>query len=75
VVNVAMIELYWSIGEHVSQKIAAAEWGDGMVDELAAHLASRQPGLKVFSRRNLFRMTQFYEAYHDQKIVSAQLTQ
>ncbi len=74
-VNVAMIELYWSVGEHISRKISDAEWGDGVVDELAAYLARHQPGLKGFTRRNLFRMRQFYEAYHDHEIVSALLTQ
>ncbi|WP_421861092.1 PDDEXK nuclease domain-containing protein [Parvibaculum sp.] len=74
-VNVAMIELYWSIGEHISRKIAAAEWGDGVVDQLAAFLSHSQPGLKGFSRQNLFRMRQFYEAYRDHEIVSALLRQ
>jgi predicted nuclease of restriction endonuclease-like (RecB) superfamily len=74
-VNVAMIELYWSVGEHISRKIAAAEWGDGVVDELAAYLSRRQPGLKGFSRQNLFRMKQFYEAYRAEPIVSALLRQ
>jgi len=69
-VNVAMIELYWSVGAHISRKIASAEWGDGVVVELAAFLARTQPGLKGFSRQNLFRMKQFYEAYHDHEIVS-----
>lgn len=74
-VNVAMIELYWSVGEHISRKIADAEWGDGVVDELAAYLARHQPGIRGFSRQNLFRMKQFYEAYHDHEIVSALLRQ
>ncbi len=74
-VNVALIELYWNVGQIISRKIAAAEWGDGVVDELAAFLARTQPGLKGFTRRNLFRMRQFYEAYHDHSIVSPLLTQ
>lgn len=74
-VNVALIELYWNVGQIISRKIAAAEWGDGVVDELAAFLARTQPGLKGFSRQNLFRMKQFYEAYRDHSIVSALLRQ
>ena len=31
-VNTSLIELYWQIGQRISQKIAAAEWGDGVVD-------------------------------------------
>lgn len=74
-VNVALIELYWQIGEHISRKIAAAEWGDGVVDQLAAHIARTHPGLRGFTRRNLFRMRQFYEAYQPAKFVPALLAQ
>ena len=31
-----------------------AEWGDGVVDELAAYIARTQPGLRGFTRANLF---------------------
>jgi predicted nuclease of restriction endonuclease-like (RecB) superfamily len=74
-VNTALIELYWRIGERISGKIAAAEWGDGVVDQLARYLAQTQPGLRGFTRRNLFRMRQFYEAYSVPEIVPALLTQ
>ena len=30
-VNTTLIELYWQIGQRISHKIAAAEWGDGVV--------------------------------------------
>jgi predicted nuclease of restriction endonuclease-like (RecB) superfamily len=62
-VNTTLIELYWQIGEHISRKIAAAEWGAGVVDRLAAYIARTQPGLRGFTRPNLFRMRQFHEAY------------
>lgn len=74
-VNTTLIELYWQVGEVISSKIAAAEWGDGVVTQLAAHIALSQPGLRGFTRRNLFRMRQFYEAYQDNQLVSALLTQ
>lgn len=74
-VNTTLIELYWKIGAHISRKIAAAEWGDGVVEQLAAYLAQTQPGLRGFTRRNLFRMRQFYDAYQGTAIVSALLTQ
>jgi predicted nuclease of restriction endonuclease-like (RecB) superfamily len=74
-VNTAMIELYWQIGQHISHKIAAAEWGDGVVDRLAEYIAGTQPGLRGFTRRNLFRMRQFYEAYQPHEKVSALLAQ
>lgn len=74
-VNTTLIELYWQIGEHISRKIAAAEWGDGVVDQLARYLAQTQPGLRGFTRRNLFRMRQFYEAYAGNEFVSPLVTQ
>ena len=74
-VNTSLIELYWQVGEIISRKIAAAEWGDGVVKQLADHIAQTQPGLRGFTKRNLFRMLQFYETYKDEAIVSALLTQ
>lgn len=62
-VNTTLMDLYWQIGQRISHKIASAEWGDGVVAQLADHLAKTQPGLHGFTRRNLFRMRQFYEAY------------
>jgi len=74
-VNTSLIELYWQVGAYISGKLAAAEWGDGVVEQLARHLAHTQPGLRGFTRRNLFRMRQFYEVYQQDKKVSALLTQ
>jgi len=74
-VNTSLIELYWQVGEHISRHIAAAEWGDGVVRQLAAHLAQTEPSLRGFTSRNLFRMRQFYEAYPQPELVSALLTQ
>jgi predicted nuclease of restriction endonuclease-like (RecB) superfamily len=70
-VNTSLIDLYWQVGEIISRKIAAAEWGDGVVQQLADHIAQSQPGLRGFTRPNLFRMRQFYETYKDEAIVSA----
>ena len=69
-VNTALIDLYWQVGQTISQKIAQAQWGDGVVALLAAHLAQTQPGLRGFTARNLFRMRQFYEAYQGDEKVS-----
>lgn len=69
-VNTTLIDLYWQVGQIISQKIAQVQWGDGVVAQLAAHLAQTQPGLRGFTRANLFRMRQFYEAYKGDAIVS-----
>jgi len=71
-----LVELYWQVGEHISRKLASAEWGDGVVPLLAAHIAEARPGLRGFTSRNLFRMRQFHETYRDApQFVSALLTQ
>lgn len=74
-VNAALIALYWDVGAMISRKIQAADWGDGVVDELAAFIARKEPNLRGFTRRNLFRMRQFYEAYVNDPIVSPVVTQ
>lgn len=74
-VNAELVSLYWKIGEYISHKLESAEWGDGVVEELACYLARTQPGLRGFSRQNLFRMKQFHEAYRGDEKVSALLRQ
>ena len=74
-VNTALIELYWEVGAMISRKIEAAEWGDGVVDQLAQFIARTEPTLRGFTRRNLFRMRQFYAAYREDPIVSPLVTQ
>jgi predicted nuclease of restriction endonuclease-like (RecB) superfamily len=74
-VNTALIDLYWRVGEYISRKLETATWGEGVVEELARYIRRRQPNARGFTRRNLFRMRQFFEAYAGQKKVSALLTQ
>ncbi|HKI21656.1 MAG TPA: DUF1016 N-terminal domain-containing protein, partial [Isosphaeraceae bacterium] len=74
-VNTTLIQLYWSIGEYISRKIESAAWGEGVVDQLAAHIARTHPGMRGYTRANLFRMRQFYESYRGDEKVSALLRQ
>ncbi|MHB8303435.1 MAG: PDDEXK nuclease domain-containing protein [Acidobacteriaceae bacterium] len=67
-VNTALIDLYWQVGAYISRKIEAAEWGDGVVPQLAAYIARAQPGMRGFTTSNLFRMKKFYETYRDESI-------
>lgn len=75
VVNTVLVEHYWELGAYISGKIAGAEWGDGVVEDLATDLARRYPGTRGYTRRNLFRMRQFFEAYRAHKKVSPLVTQ
>ncbi len=74
-VNTELVGLYFRVGEYISRKLETATWGEGVVDELARYIQRRQPNLRGFTRRNLFRMRQFFEAYNKNKKVSALLTQ
>ncbi len=69
-VNAELVAHYWELGEYISKKIASAEWGDGVVEELATDLARRYPGVRGYTRPNLFRMRQFYGAYRSNRKVS-----
>ena len=62
-VNTELINLYWLIGENISNKMNSAVWGDSIVTELANYIKKIEPNLKGFSDKNIWRMKQFYEAY------------
>jgi hypothetical protein len=59
-VNTVLINLYWRVGEIISRQLESAEWGDSVVPQLAAYISRTHSGLHGFTRRNLFRMRQFY---------------
>ena len=62
-VNTELIGLYWKIGEYISGRVEAEDWGKSVVENLAGYLKVQEPDLKGFSSRNLWRMKQFYEEY------------
>jgi len=74
-VNTEIVKLYWNIGEYISKKLEAAEWGDAVVDQLADYIQVKHPEFKGFTRRGLYRMRQFYDTYRQKEFVSAVLTQ
>jgi predicted nuclease of restriction endonuclease-like (RecB) superfamily len=74
-VNTELVGLYWQLGKYIEDKIAKAEWGDGVVEQLAQELARRYPGQRGFTGRNLFRMRQFFEAYGANPKLSPLVTQ
>jgi predicted nuclease of restriction endonuclease-like (RecB) superfamily len=74
-VNTALIDLYWRIGEYISRKLETATWGEGVVEALARYIQRHHPSLRGFTRRNLFRMRQLFEAYKGKEKVPALLTQ
>lgn len=66
-VNTTLIELYWNIGGYISTKTIKENWGKGVVKELAEYIRLKDPTLKGFTDKNLWRMKQFYDTYKDEK--------
>jgi predicted nuclease of restriction endonuclease-like (RecB) superfamily len=62
-INTALIDLYWQIGQIISQKVSSEAWGKSVVSELAKYITQNAPEIKGFSDKNLWRMKQFYETY------------
>ena len=74
-VNSMLVELYWQVGAYIHNKLESAAWGEGIVNQLAKYLKTTQPGLRGFTRRNLFRMRQFYATYRGDEKVPPLVTQ
>jgi len=72
-VNKHLIDLYWNIGQIISEKVTFSIWGEGVVKSLSEHIKSNFPGIKGFSSQNLWRMKQFYEIYATNQELSALL--
>jgi predicted nuclease of restriction endonuclease-like (RecB) superfamily len=62
-VNRELIQLYFQIGMQLSHKIAQAQWGSKVVQQLANDLQREINGLRGFSYRNLMNMRAFAEEY------------
>ena len=74
-VNAELIQMYWNVGEYLSGLCANSGFGDKVIDEVAAYIATANPGVKGFNRRGLYRMKQFYETYKDDEFVTPLVTQ
>jgi len=72
-VNTELIDLYWKVGEFISQRIANEEWGKSIVSSLAVYIQTAEPELKGFSDKNLWRMKQFFETYKEHPKLAALL--
>jgi len=74
-VNTALVDPDWRVGAYISRKLETATWGAGVVNGLARYIQRRQPNLRGFTRRTLFRMRQCFKAYTQDEKVSELLTQ
>lgn len=62
-VNIQLLELYWEIGESISEKIKSTDWGSRVVEKLSIDLKRELPNQSGFSRSNLFSMKRWFEFY------------
>ncbi len=74
-INEELILLYYAIGKYLSQEAQQYSYGDKFIEELAQLMKVQSPELKGFTKRNLYRMKQFYELYQGDEIVSSMMTQ
>lgn len=64
-VNRELVTLYWDIGRGIVEKQKELNWGESVVEMVAAELRAAFPDMSGFSPRNLRDMKRFYLAYSD----------
>ena len=64
-VNRELVMLYWDIGRGIVEKQKAADWGDAVVERLAADLRAEFPDMRGFSGRNIWDMKRLYLAWSE----------
>ena len=52
-VNAELIQMYWNVGEYLSDLCANAAFGDKVIDEVASYIAGSGTNIKGFNRRGL----------------------
>lgn len=62
-VNQELIKLHWWIGFEINKRQEAEGWGSQIIERLCKDIQSNFPGLKGFSRSNIFRMKSFFKSY------------
>ena len=61
--NAQMIQMYWDIGNMISEKQKIEGWGASVISKLSLDLKKEMPELKGFSERNLKNMLRFANEY------------
>jgi predicted nuclease of restriction endonuclease-like (RecB) superfamily len=63
-VNTEQLIIYWQIGAYIHARLQTSEWGEKTVEQLAAWLKEKEPILKGFDKRSLYRIKEFYSVWH-----------
>jgi len=74
-VNTELVGLYWDIGRMIVERQRDAEHGTAIAEQLSNDLRTEFPGIRGFSRRNVFYMKEFYLLYRDDKRVQPLVAQ
>jgi len=69
-VNKIVLDMYWDIGEYLSEKVKTEGWGKSVVKEFANFMQLHHAGVIGFSAQNIWRMKQFYETYYNDEKLS-----
>ena len=72
-VNQELITLHWWIGRKIVEKQNTEKWWSKILEKLCNDIQSSHPGLKGFSRSNIFNMRAFFNAYQKVQQVVGQL--
>ena len=62
-VNRELLHLYWELGREICEKQEKANWGEGLIDQLAKDLSGAFPEIKGFSRTNIFYVRKWFIFY------------
>lgn len=68
-VNSNLILMYWDLGKEIVEKQENAKWGTGFIDQLSKDLKAEFPGVKGFSRTNIFAIKKFYLFYRNSDFI------
>jgi predicted nuclease of restriction endonuclease-like (RecB) superfamily len=74
-VNTQLLELYWEIGNAISQQQQQEGWGTKVIEKLARDLKLAFPDFKGLSVRNLWYMKSFAEEWPREPIVQPLVAQ
>ncbi len=55
-VNRELINMYWDIGNFVSEKVSVSEWGKSVVKELYIFIQRKNEGIRGFLPQNIWCM-------------------
>lgn len=72
-VNQELLKLHWWIGREIATRQETEKWGTHVIERFCKDIQSGFPGLKGFSRSNMFYMRTFYKTYEIVQQASGQL--